>query len=202
MNVQTITPEVVLARYCSLFAPPITNTSRKQDITVAELIKRIRSDQDKAITDQLRTYPDENQNSKYKCSRFSAATISGTFRARKSTSLIHHSGLICIDIDNVGDDSKVKALKTGLFSDPVGKDSLVICFTSPNGNGVKAIYLIDHTQFSQGDWYNGICAHIKHSQGLEDGMLDKSGKDVARACFIPSDPDALIHPALQQLLTK
>lgn len=204
MNLKTFTPEVVLATYCSAFEPPISNTKRKQDITLATLFNLVRSDKFKSITETLRTLKDEKANSNYKCSRFHAALISGTFNERRSSGLIHHSNLICIDIDNVGTHADVNTLKTGLASDPSSADSFVMCFTSPNGDGVKTIYLIDHTDtdFSQADWYNGICDHIQTTHGLEKNMLDKSGKDVARACFIPYDPDAIIHPSLQSLLIK
>lgn len=41
------------------------------------------------------------------------------------------------------------------------------------------------------EYFRAVSNYIKKTYGVEP---DKSGKDIARACFLPYDPDAFINP--------
>ena len=57
--------------------------------------------------------------------------FSGEFSSRSDDALFEHSGFIVLDFDHVDVDATKKALGTD--------DFIYSCWTSPSGNGVKAL---------------------------------------------------------------
>ena len=108
-------------------------------------------------------------------------TFSGIFKRCEESGLIEHSGIICIDFDNLTDMAEAKHALTS-FS------FVLACFVSPRGNGYKVLVRIDpalHTEtFVSLEW-------LFKANGYE---VDTSGIDVSRACFISHDPDAYFNP--------
>jgi len=64
-------------------------------------------------------------------------------------------------------------------------------FVSPSGDGLKWIIPIDITEATHQNFFQAIANYIREVYQLE---VDKSGKDVSRACFLPHDPEAYINP--------
>jgi hypothetical protein len=113
-------------------------------------------------------------------------TFSGTFSKRNDAALIQHSGLITLDFDHV---SNLQELKETLLLDRYFETELM--FISPSGDGLKWIISIDLRECNHQDWFQAISAYIKATYQLE---VDKSGKDISRACFLPHDPKVYINP--------
>ena len=90
------------------------------------------------------------------------------------------------DFDNV---PNIPVLKKLLLGEPAFQTELM--FISPSGNGLKWIISIDITLASHQLWFTGVAGTLKEAWGLE---VDRSGKDVSRACFIPYDPEVYINP--------
>lgn len=195
-----LNPETtMLERKCSVFYAPIRNTTRQKQLTIQQVADLIRSDKLKPQTEQLRTIEKNEEkksdclNRKFKNSNFPYATFSGTFTARADINLTKHSGLICVDLDHIAD--KLEEVRAKVIADP----ETVMCFISPNGDGLKVLYEMDPEKFSQDVWYMAYSNHLGAVSGVDLGQVDKSCKDISRACFLPHDPDLFINPSYKKL---
>lgn len=65
-----------------------------------------------------------------------------------------------------------------------------LLFRSPSGDGLKWIIPIDVTQATHGNFFAAVANYILQTYGVE---VDKSGRDISRACFLPHDPQAFIN---------
>ena len=178
--------EWALPRF-SFFYSPITNTKPFSGITLLDLFNLIKGESYKPRTLRLRGISDPEAAAKFKKSSFDYVTISGEFSLKRSDSnLIRHSELLILDFDHVTD---IPNLKKILLGDPSFQTELM--FISPSGNGLKWIISIDIKLASHPRWFEAVADVLKKRHGLE---VDKSGKDISRACFIPYDPEVYINP--------
>jgi hypothetical protein len=134
----------------------------------------------------IRQLQDKANSRDFKAQSFDYVTFSGTFRKRSDKDLLKHSGLITIDFDHVQD---IEQLKQTLLNDEYFDTELL--FVSPSGDGLKWIISIDLTRGSHQLLFKAIAAYIKKTYNLE---VDKSGKDISRACFLPYDNNIFINP--------
>lgn len=171
----------------SFFKSPITNTQPFRSITLYDAYRAITSNYLIEPTKKLRLIKEKEQNRKFKAANFSYVTFSGIFKRRNEDALIQHSGLIALDFDHLAD---VKAVKLQLLKDPCFETELL--FTSPNGNGLKWIISTSTKGgLSNNEFFDSLRYYIKSTHQIE---VDKSGCDIARACFLCYDPEAWIHP--------
>ena len=137
-------------------------------------------------------------------------TPCGVFSYRKSDSLTGPSGLIVVDIDHLDSRGEAEKLKRQLFDDRLLHP--VLAFTSPSGYGVKAFIPYDLARIPDTrqntseniHWaMNYVQAiydfHSSHPDGEDKKTnrsgkgVDRSGKDLVRACFLSYDEEALIR---------
>ncbi len=170
----------------SFFRAPIRNVNPFKDITLLEAYEMIRSDAYAKTTLQLRSFKNPAEARTFKTSQFNYATFSGIFSSRSASSLTKHSGLVTIDFDHLPD---VHQLKKQLIADP--RISTELLFVSPSGDGLKWIIRKNRTEMTHSDFFMAVSNYIRKTYQVE---IDPSGKDVSRACFLPCDPDAFIHP--------
>jgi hypothetical protein len=142
------------------------------------------------MTEQLRAIQAKDEARKFKASKFDYATFSGAFERRNDKALLNHSGLLTIDFDHI---TNLQQLKNQLLNDEYFETELL--FVSPSGDGLKWIIPIDITESTHQNFFNAIANYIEEVYQLE---VDKSGKDVSRACFLPSDPEVFINPKYLQ----
>lgn len=124
----------------------------------------------------------------FKTTHFPAVTWSGIFKKRAINALSKHSGLQVIDIDNLTDREHMAALKSELQKDPY----VFFLFTSPSDEGLKPIIKIPNDASTHLEYLNSIFLYLSDKYGLTIGkgqMLDPSGKDVSRLCFLCADAD-------------
>ena len=178
-------PKIHIPKF-SFFKRPITNTKPAKALNVFEVYKLINSDLYKINTLNIRQIQDRAKSRVFKAQNFDYVTFSGTFSKRNDNDLIKHSGLITIDFDHVQD---LEKLKQSLLKDEYFDTELL--FVSPSGDGLKWIIPIDLTQGSHQLLFNAIANYIKKTYNLE---VDKSGKDISRACFLPYDNNIFINP--------
>lgn len=186
--------QTLLDRTVSVFCRPISNLTHQKQLSLYSVVNLIRGGAFKHETDKLRTI-DKNDivkrkclNRKYKRENFSYATFSGTFNLREDSELVQHSSIICIDIDGLG--GRLQQVRAAIIADP----ATVVCFISPNGDGLKVLYEMDSAKYSQYDWYKGYCIRLSKEFGIDAGKLDASCKNVSRACFLPHDPNIFVNP--------
>ena len=70
------------------------------DYFIDDILAGIKDGKFREKVEQLRSIKDKNAYAEAK-TNFPSVTLSGTFSQRNNKSLIKHSGLICLDIDNL-----------------------------------------------------------------------------------------------------
>jgi hypothetical protein len=170
----------------SYFRCPVTNTQPNAEMTIADVYGAIKSNKYKRQTEELRSISEAESARKYKAKHFDYVTFSGIFSKRNDSALIQHSGLITLDFDHV---SNLQELNETLLKDKYFETELM--FVSPSGDGLKWIISIDLKECNHQDWFQAIAAYLMTTYQLE---VDKSGKDISRACFLPNDPKVYINP--------
>lgn len=177
--------DVALPKF-SFFRCPVTNTQPNAEMTILDVYGAIKSNKYKRQTEDLRSISESESARKYKARNFDYVTFSGIFSKRNDAALIKHSGLITLDFDHV---SNLVEFREILLSDRFFETELM--FVSPSGDGLKWILSIDLKECSHLEWFQAIAAYIKATYQLE---VDKSGKDISRACFLPHDPMIYVNP--------
>jgi hypothetical protein len=172
----------------SFFKSPITNTKPHKMVSLLQIYNAIKGDYYRERTQKLRAISDVAQARRFKAANFDYCTFSGVFTTRNDKALIKHSGLLCIDFDHL---NNVQTLFNQLLKDEYFDTQLL--FHSPSGNGLKWIISIDTTQTTHAEYFLSVSNYIKVTYSVE---VDKSGKDISRACFLSYDPQAFINPQI------
>ncbi|WP_371689330.1 BT4734/BF3469 family protein [Macellibacteroides fermentans] len=162
-----------------------------KSISLLDAYNYIVGDYAKQRTEKLRGIKDQKQARQFKASTFDYCTFSGMFQTRNDKALISHSGLLCIDFDHL---QSVDLLRNQLLQDEYFETQLL--FVSPSGDGIKWIISIsppvgDLGGFSHSNYFAAVANYILQTYGVE---VDKSGRDISRACFLPHDQQAFINP--------
>jgi hypothetical protein len=170
----------------SFFKAPVSNTKPHKAVSLLQIYNAIKGNYYKDRTEHLQKLADLKQARQYKAANFDYCTFSGTFTSRNDKALIKHSGLLCIDFDHL---NSVSTLFNRLLKDDYFDTQLLFC--SPSGDGLKWIISIDTTQTTHGNFFSAVANYILQTYGV---AVDKSGRDISRACFLPHDPKAFINP--------
>lgn len=170
----------------SFFKAPVSNTKPHKAVNLLQIYNAIKGNYYKDRTEHLRGITDQKQVRQYKAANFDYCTFSGTFTSRNDKALIKHSGLLCVDFDHL---HNLNDLKSRLLSDEYFDTQLL--FVSPSGDGLKWIISIDTETATHGNFFAAVSNYILQTYGIE---VDKSGRDISRACFLPHDPRAFINP--------
>ena len=170
----------------SFYFSPISNTKPYAQINLLQLHKLIKGNRYKPRTERLRAFTDPQEASKFKQNNFEYVTFGGTFSKRSDKALIHPSGLLVLDFDHVND---LPGLRKILLGDPLFITELM--FKSPSGKGLKWIISVDLNQCTHLDWFTAVASYLDTTLQV---TVDRSGKDISRACFLCHDPDAYINP--------
>ncbi|MEN6619747.1 MAG: BT4734/BF3469 family protein [Rikenellaceae bacterium] len=172
--------------FFSFFKAPIRNTIPHKSISLLDAYNYIVGDYAKARTEKLRSIKDPKQARQYKASTFDYCTFSGMFRTRNDKALIKHSGLLCVDFDHL---QSVDQLRNQLLQDEYFDTQML--FVSPSGDGLKWIISIDTKQATHSNYFAAVANYIQQTYGV---TVDKSGRDISRACFLPYDSQVFINP--------
>ena len=178
----------IVVRHFSFFKAPVRNTIPHKSICLLDAYNYIVGDYAKQRTEKLRGIKDPKQARQYKASTFDYCTFSGMFQTRNEKALISHSGLLCIDFDHL---QNVDLLRKQLLQDEYFDTQML--FVSPSGDGLKWIISIDTKQTTHSNYFAAVANYILQTYGIE---VDKSGRDISRACFLPHDPNAFINPLI------
>ena len=182
----------------SFFKAPVRNTIPHKSICLLDAYNYIVGDYAKQRTEKLRSIKDQKQARQFKASTFDYCAFSGMFTTRNDKALVSHSGLLCIDFDHL---QSVDLLRNQLLQDEYFDTQLL--FRSPSGDGLKwiiqistplgepAIGIRQLVGFSHSDFFAAVANYMLQTYSV---AVDKSGRDISRACFLPHDPDAYINP--------
>ena len=177
----------------SFFRRPITN-KRPEPVPLSLLLvyEYIINEYAKPQTEELRTITDKEEARRYKGQNFDYITPGGIFSYGEDKSLVEASGLLCMDLDYLGD--RVEELFKALLNDPIFETLLL--FRSPSGQGLKWFIEIDLTKCDYKTWYNAVRNYLLKTYQLNDDQVDKHCGNISRACYLGYDPAAYINPAL------
>ena len=143
-------------------------------LTIQQALSRIRDGKSSTTISDIR------DGEKEKKKQLPVVCWSGEFAERSDDALFEHSGLIVLDFDHVDVDST----KTSIATD----NYVHSCWTSPSGNGVKALVKITNPERHR-DHFRALVKYFERQYGLQ---VDESGINESRACFESHDPEIII----------
>ena len=139
--------------------------NRIKEGSSASLVKRIRKEKDKAHRNDLKR-------------QLPAICFSGEFNKRADSSLVNHSGYICLDFDGY---KKQKDLLQD--KEKFQKNKFVLSvFISPSGLGLKVIIKIPQDPDNHKKYFNSL------EKEFNSEYFDKTTKNVSRVCYESYDP--------------
>jgi hypothetical protein len=146
----------------------ILNRIKEGTESTKDLVKRIRLEKRKPERQELKKL-------------LPAICFSGTFNKRTDSSLIQHSGLICLDFD--GYDKSKELLQD---KESLSKNKYVFSvFISPSGNGLKVLVKIPADAENHTNYFNSLEKYFNST------YFDKTSKNLSRVCYESYDP--LLH---------
>ena len=145
-----------------------TILNRIKEGATKELVKKIRLEKRK---------PERNELKK----QLPAICFSGTFNKRTDSSLIKHSGLICLDFDGYTKQKELLQDKQTLSENKY----VFSVFISPSGNGLKVLVKIPADAENHINYFNSLDKYF------DSPFFDKATKNLSRVCYESYDP--LIH---------
>ena len=161
------------------FYKSIKDVSPYQNKDVGFYLDRIKNGKSEQLCKDLRFSTDKEERKSIKM-QLPVVTFGGDFSKRNNASLRKASGLLTLDFDEVQD---IPALIVELKA----HKSIFASWTSPSGNGVKALVKIPIVQDDK-----EYKEYFKQISAVFNGV-DESGKDIARACFESYDPDIYVN---------
>ena len=114
-------------------------------------LERIKSGESKAKVEAVRNESSKDERNKLK-KLLPAVCFSGQFAERNASSIIEHSGFICIDFDGFEDEFSLAIYRHQLVND---KYSFAV-FTSPSGNGLKVLVKIPADVTKHKSFFNAL----------------------------------------------
>ena len=145
--------------------------------SVAFVLNRIKDGASKDIVSRIRKEKDKASRNEIK-KELPAVCFSGQFNKRSDAAIQEHSGFICLDFDGYNTKKEMKAER-----DRLEKDRYVYSvFTSPSGNGLKALVRIPQDPDNHTNYFNALEKHFNSDH------FDKTCKNISRVCYESYDP--------------
>ena len=158
----------------------IKDTSQPFYRDVMVVLNRIREGSSKDLVKKIRAEKDKTQRNRLKQS-LPAVCFSGKFTKRNDSSLVEHSGIICLDFDGYKTNKDMLQEKERLSKDK----NVFSVFISPSGNGLKVLVKIPKDADNHKNYFNSLEKHF------DSEYFDKTSKNISRVCYESYDP--LIH---------
>lgn len=155
----------------------IKDTSTPFYREIGLILDRIKNGKSKEVVNAIRNEKDKEKMNKLK-STLPAICFSGTFNKRNDSSLIDHSGFICLDFDGYANKKEVMEARNRIISDQY----VYSCFVSPSGNGLKVIVKIPKDSMNHKHYFNSLQDHFN------DDHFDTTSKNISRVCYESYDP--------------
>tara|TARA_Y100001938_G_scaffold151185_1_gene247069 strand:+ start:6878 stop:9295 length:2418 start_codon:yes stop_codon:yes gene_type:complete len=144
---------------------------------ITDILERIKGGASKDLVKEIRSEKDKTKRNELK-KNLPAICFSGTFNTRQDSSMLEHSGFICLDFDGY-------TRKKNLLEDKekLTKDKFVYSvFISPSGNGLKVIVKIPNDSENHVNYFTALENHFNSP------YFDRMCKNVSRVCYESYDP--------------
>jgi hypothetical protein len=159
-------------------------TAPTKDISVFKIFDLIKEGEYKNEIALIRLESDKKERNDLKI-KLPIVTFTGIFSSRANANLKKHSGLLCLDIDDVS------SFNLEEVREKINNDNYTFCcFLSPSGNGFKVLVRIPFIDNNEDylDYYLEVQKHYnKYSK------TDDSTKDISRACFLSYDKELYLN---------
>jgi hypothetical protein len=160
----------------------IKSTAPIKDTTVFKVLESIRNGEFKKEVALIRVESNKDARNELK-SKLPYVTFGGTFTSRANANLKNHSGLACLDFDNV---DNLEALRESVVEDQY----TFSCFVSPSGDGLKVLVKIPPVGNNE-DYQDYYVELVKYYSQYHE--LDSATKDIARACYLSFDDNLYLN---------
>jgi len=130
-----------------------------------ELVKNIRGEKNKTIRNELKK-------------ELPAVCFSGQFNKRADTSIVEHSGLICLDFDGYEKQKDLLEDKENFQNNKF----VFSVFVSPSGNGLKVLVKIPPEADNHVKYFNAL------KKEFDSQYFDSTSKNISRVCYESYDP--------------
>ena len=166
------------------------------------VLNRIKNGTSKEIINKIRLERRKDARQELK-KGLPAICFSGEFTKRNDTSLVQHSGIICLDFDGYETKKELQNDK-----DRMTKDKYVLSvFISPSGNGIKVLVKIPFDVDNHINYFNSLNNYFSSPR------FDKTSRNVSRVCYESYDPliytndeselwDRIDEPEYKEVVTK
>jgi hypothetical protein len=168
-------------------------------MTIHEVFEEIKNDKHSQITNNLRELYNNNDKASYTNlkKRLPVVTFCGLFEnGRTKEDIKQYYNTIVLDIDKLGKD-ELERIKECLRNEP----QVFAFWESPSKDGIKGIVTLDYKfeikkydlDSSHKIAFNQVLEYFKNTYNI---ILDNSGSDFTRLCFISCDKDIFIKDQL------
>ncbi|HEX4265654.1 MAG TPA: BT4734/BF3469 family protein [Verrucomicrobiae bacterium] len=165
------------------FGMNLKQPDQLENRTAGDVLNGIRDGEWRGLVERVRTLPLNEQDTAK--AELPLVTWSGTFSYRDSRSLIAHSGLVGIDLDDLDSDCTRRVMHTAL-DDP----HCAAAFRSARGAGVRLVVRVPPASAPQhGFVFDAAASHVRCHYKVEPDLH----RDVCRASFVSYDGQILIN---------
>ena len=147
---------------------------------VDKILERIKNGATKELVKKIRLEKSKSERNEMK-KNLPAICFSGTFNKRLDSSILEHSGLICLDFDGYDKQKVLLQDKENLSRNKY----VYAVFISPSGNGLKVLVKIPNDPENHQNYFNSL------EKYFDSPYFDKTSKNLSRVCYESYDP--LIH---------
>ncbi len=163
-----------------------------RNMPLREILEGIQSGRWAGEIAKLRAFGREAPGYDKKKARLPSFTLSAaTNGGRKAADMIEHSGLIQVDVDNVGKEEAPN------LRDRLGEDGHILAaWISPSGDGVKAAFCVPADLAGHKANFEAAADHLRETFNV---TIDPACSDVSRQCFVSHDPGLVLNEACQPL---
>ncbi len=177
----------------SFFRKPITNKRPNgEPLSLFQVYQYVQCRRYAPETEALRAISDEHEAREYKGLHLDYVTPSGIFSYCSDQSLVSHTQVLCMDLDDLGE--RCDEIRQLLLRDPYFETLLL--FRSPRGNGLKWFIHCDLTRCDHLTWFCAVRNYLMQTYRLSEKQVDNACKNVSRACYLCHDPEAYIRTDL------
>ncbi|MEX0596268.1 MAG: BT4734/BF3469 family protein, partial [Candidatus Paceibacterota bacterium] len=160
------------------------------DLTIQEVVSRIKIGTPDLINriNIIRSVDKKDPLYSSTKKELNAIMFNGTFSERSAKGLIEHSEMCILDFDGYPSDEIMNKERQRLIDDPY----VIIVFTSPGGNGLKAVIRIPSSTAVEHKR-----RFIAYSEYFKSEYFDIKNQDVSRVCFESYDSNIYFNEFCQ-----
>ena len=155
-----------------------TETPFFKDVTY--ILQRIKEGKNQDLVKKIRAEKDKTKRNELK-KNLPAICFSGKFNKRSDSSIVEHSGLICLDFDGYEKKKNLLEDKENFQNNKF----VYSVFVSPSGNGLKVLVKIPPNPENHTKYFNSLKKEFNSS------YFDTTSKNVSRVCY--ESYDRLLH---------